>query len=66
MKYKIYSNKGAKTRDKKYITFRKEFALLQKEHYQKALQNGYQLTANRFVNWFLINKTSELEVPYTK
>lgn len=66
MKYKIYSNKGAKTRDKKYIIFRKEFALLQKEHYQKALQNGYQLTANRFVNWFLINKTSELEVPYTK
>ena len=58
--------KGAKNRDKKYATFRKEFALLQKEHYQKAIQNGYQLTANRFVTWFLINKALELEVPYTK
>ncbi len=31
-----------------------------------SIQNGYQLTANRFVTWFLINKALELEVPYTK
>lgn len=30
------------------------------------LQNGYYLTANRFVNWFLAHKASEIEVPYLK
>lgn len=63
---KMKAIKGAKTRDKKYASFRAEFASLQKQYYQKALQDGYKLTANWFVTWFLIHKSSEIEIPYVK
>ncbi len=63
---KLKAIKGAESRDRKYAYFRTKFALLQKEHYLKALQNGYQLTANRFVTWFLIHKSAEIKIPYVK
>lgn len=63
---KTKAQKGAAARDKKYASFRENFFILQKDQYQKARQNGYYLTANRFVNWFLAHKASEIEVPYLK
>jgi len=58
--------KGAIERDKKYAEFRAQFAEIQKEYFIRANQNGQNLTANSFVDWFEVNKPQELIIPYVK
>ena len=58
--------KGAMGRDRKYKKFREEFANIQREYFMKASQNGQKLTANSFVNWFLVNKPTEMTIPYVE
>jgi len=58
--------KGAIARDKKYAEFRRQFAEIQKEYFIRANQNGQNLTANSFVDWFEVNKPQELIIPYVK
>ncbi len=58
------AHKGAVVRDKKYAQFREKFAEIQKEKYKEAIQVGIKLTANSFVEWFLANKTNEMQIPY--
>ena len=60
------ARKGAVVRDKKYAQFREEFAEIQKEKYKEALQVGGKLTANSFVEWFLSNKATEMQIPYVE
>ncbi len=60
------AHKGAVARDKKYKQFREEFADMQKEYFIKANQNGQNLTANSFVDWFLINKPKTMTIPYVE
>lgn len=58
--------KGAMARDKKYQQFREKFTDIQKEYFIKANQNGQNLTANSFVDWFLINKPKKMPIPYVE
>lgn len=58
--------KGAAARDRKYAQFRVKFAEIQKEYFVKAFQNKQNLTANSFVNWFIMNKSQETPIPYVK
>ena len=64
MHHKEKAHKGAVVRDKKYAEFRMKFAKIQKEKFYETLQNGYKLTANNFVDWFLENKANEIQIPY--
>ena len=52
-------------KDQKYAPFREYFKKVQREHFDIALQNGYKLTANSFVDWFLANKT-DIQIPYVE
>ena len=52
-------------KDKKYAPFREYFKKVQREQFDIALQNGYKLTANSFVDWFLANKT-DIQIPYVE
>lgn len=63
--YKEKARRGAVVRDKKYAEFREAFAKIQKERYERALQNGNKLTANSFVEWFMVNKT-DIKIPYVE
>ena len=63
--HKEKAHKGAVVRDKKYAEFRENFAKIQKEKYELAMQNGSKLTANSFVDWFLENKT-DIQIPYVE
>ena len=63
--HKEKARKGAVVRDKKYAEFRENFTKIQKEKYELAMQNGSQLTANSFVDWFLENKT-DIQIPYVE
>lgn len=58
--------KGAIERDKKYAKFRAQFAEIQKEYFIRTNQNGQNLTANSFVDWFEVNKPKDLIIPYVK
>ena len=51
-------------KDQKYAPFREYFKKVQREQFDIALQNGYKLTANSFVKWFLANKANEMQIPY--
>ena len=53
-------------KDQKYAPFREYFKKVQREHFDIALQNGYKLTANSFVEWFLANKANEMQIPYVE
>lgn len=64
--HKEKAQKGAIARDKKYAQFREKFAKIQKRKYKEALQNGYKLTANSFVEWFLAYKANEVQIPYVE
>ncbi|MBQ9270758.1 MAG: hypothetical protein IJ218_00630 [Alphaproteobacteria bacterium] len=50
----------------KYAPFREYLKKVQREHFDIALQNGYKLTANSFVEWFLANKANEMQIPYVE
>ena len=60
------ARKGAFARDKKYKQFREQFTAIQKEYFIKANENGQNLTANSFVDWFEVNKPKEIIIPYVK
>ncbi len=60
------ASKGAMSRDSKYKKFREKFADVQKDYFMKAHQNNQNLTANSFVDWFLINKPREMTIPYVE
>ena len=64
--HKENAHKGAVVRDKKYAEFRENFIKIQKEKYNEALQNGSKLTANSFVDWFIANKTNDIQIPYVE
>ena len=51
-------------KDQKYAPFREYLKKVQREQFDIALQNGYKLTANSFVEWFLTNKANEMQIPY--
>ena len=53
-------------KDQKYAPFREYFKKVQREQFDIALQNGYKLTANSFVEWFLTNKANEMQIPYVE
>ena len=53
-------------KDQKYAPFREYFKKVQREQFDIALQNGYKLTANSFVEWFLANKADKIQIPYVK
>jgi hypothetical protein len=53
-------------KDQKYAPFREHFKKVQREQFDIALQNGYKLTANSFVEWFLTNKANEMQIPYVE
>ena len=53
-------------KDQKYAPFREHFKKVQREQFDIALQNGYKLTANSFVEWFLANKANEMQIPYVE
>ena len=53
-------------KDQMYAPFREYFKQIQREHFDIALQNGYKLTANSFVEWFLANKANEIQIPYVE
>lgn len=53
-------------KDKRYAPFREYFKQVQKEQFDIALHNGYKLTANSFVEWFLANKANEMQIPYVE
>ena len=51
-------------KDQKHAPFREYLKKVQREQFDIALQNGYKLTANSFVEWFLTNKANEMQIPY--
>ena len=53
-------------KDQKYAPFREYLKKVQREQFDIALQNGYKLTANSFVEWFLANKANEIQIPYVE
>ena len=53
-------------KDQKYAPFREYFKKVQREQFDIALQNGYKLTANSFVEWFLANKADKIQIPYVE
>lgn len=53
-------------KDQMYAPFREYFKKVQREHFDIALQNGYKLTANGFVEWFLANKADKIQIPYVE
>ena len=53
-------------KDQKYAPFREYLKIVQREQFDIALQKGYKLTANSFVDWFLVNKVNEMQIPYVK
>lgn len=53
-------------KDQKYTPFREYLKKVQREQFDIALQNGYKMTANSFVEWFLTNKANEMQIPYVK
>ena len=53
-------------KDQKYAPFREYLKIVQREQFDIALQNGYKLTANSFVEWFLTNKANEMQIPYVE
>ena len=53
-------------KDQKYEPFREYLKKVQREQFDIALQNGYKLTANSFVEWFLTNKANEMQIPYVE
>ena len=53
-------------KDQKYAPFREYFKKVQQEQFAIALQNGYKLTANSFVDWFLVNKANDMKIPYVE
>ena len=58
------ARKGGVERDNKYIQFREEFAKIQKEYFIRTYQNNQKLTASSFVEWFILNKSKEINIPY--
>lgn len=53
-------------KDQKYAPFREYLKIVQREQFDIALQKGYKLTANSFVDWFLTNKANEMQIPYVE
>ena len=53
-------------KDQKYAPFREYLKKVQREQFDIALQNGYKMTANSFVEWFLTNKANEMQIPYVE
>ena len=53
-------------KDQKYAPFREYFKKVRREQFDIALQNGYKLAANSFVEWFLTNKANEMQIPYVE
>lgn len=53
-------------KDQKHAPFREYLKKVQREQFDIALQNGYKLTANSFVEWFLTNKANEMQIPYVE
>ena len=53
-------------KDQKYAPFREYLKIVQREQFDIALQKGYKLTANSFVEWFLANKANEMQIPYVE
>ena len=53
-------------KDQKYAPFREYLKKVQREQFDITLQNGYKLTANSFVEWFLANKANEIQIPYVE
>ena len=53
-------------KDQKYAPFREYLKKVQREQFDIALQNGYKLTANSFVEWFLATKANEIQIPYVE
>ena len=53
-------------KDQKYAPFREYLKKVQREQFDIALQNGYKMTANSFVEWFLANKANEMQIPYVE
>ena len=60
------AKRKSEIKDQKYAPFREYFKQIQQEKYKLALQNGYKLTANSFVEWFLANKANEMQIPYVE
>ena len=60
------AKRKASIKDKKYAPFREYFKKIQKEKYDKAIQNGCKLTALGFVNWFLSQNEHNIPLPYVK
>lgn len=58
--------KGAKSRDSKYASFRKEFKEIQQRRFCEVVQKGKHLSSGQFVSWFLKNKPKDLIIPYVK
>ncbi len=58
-------NRG-KQRDRKYAPFRDYFKSLQRQHFKEHKKLNIPLIASQFVEWFLKNKPSEIEIPYKK
>ncbi len=53
-------------KEQKYAPFREYLKKVQREQFDIALQNGYKLTANSFVEWFLANKANKIQIPYVE
>lgn len=66
----IYKRKEAaeraKIRDRKYAPFRKLFKQIQTTKFDELSKLGKTMSANKFVIWFLENKSNDIKIPYQK
>lgn len=60
------AKRKSEIKDKRYAPFREYFKQVQKEQFDIALHNGYKLTANSFVEWYLANKANAMQIPYVE
>lgn len=60
------AKRKSEIKNQKYAPFREYFKQIQQEKYEFALQNGSKLTANSFVDWFIMNKAKDIPIPYVE